>query len=111
MPKIQCPHCGAMNQDVSLEEPCWQCGTVLGAPVSAIDTGEGAPSSQANPANQTGSSSAPIQKQIERDQPRDRVPASERPRTSPSITSAIAIGAFIVALLVILLIVYLKIRH
>jgi hypothetical protein len=111
MAKIQCPHCKAVNQDVSMDDPCWQCGTILGAPPSALETGDGPPTSEANPANQTGSSSPPIQKQIERNQPRDGVPQSERPRTSSLNVGAIAIGALILALIIILAIVFLKMRH
>lgn len=34
MPRVKCPHCGAGNQDATEQDPCWQCGNVLGAPVS-----------------------------------------------------------------------------
>ena len=51
--KIKCPHCGATNQDVTENDPCWQCGTILSAPTSALTTAEGPPTSAAN----TGSSS------------------------------------------------------
>jgi hypothetical protein len=111
MARIQCPHCKAVNQDVSLEEPCWQCGTILGAPPSALETGVGPPSSEVNPANKTGSSSPPIQRQIERDQPQAGVPPSQRPRSAPFSVGAIAIGGLILALIIALAIVYLKLRH
>lgn len=107
MAKIVCPHCQAVNRDVSLEEPCWQCGTVLGAPLSAIETGVGAPTSGANPANLAGSSSAPIQKQIERNTPSGAVPAADRPRASTN-TAAIAIALVIIAAIVILVVVFLS---
>ena len=111
MAKIQCPHCKAMNQDVSMDDPCWQCGTILNAPVSALETGTGAPSSDVNPANKTGSSSPSIQKQIERDQPRDGVPSSERPRKTGSNVGVVAIAVFVLALIAILVVMYLKTRH
>lgn len=31
MSNIRCPHCAAINQDVSEKEPCWQCGKTLGS--------------------------------------------------------------------------------
>lgn len=31
MDKIKCPHCGAMNQDVTAQDNCWNCGKPLGA--------------------------------------------------------------------------------
>ena len=52
MAKIQCPHCKAINENVSLDEPCRKCGTVLGAPMSSLDTGVGAPTSEMNGADQ-----------------------------------------------------------
>ena len=48
MAKIECPHCQAVNQDISTNDPCWKCGTVLSAPISALSTGIGPPTSQAN---------------------------------------------------------------
>lgn len=29
--KITCPHCGAVNQDVTLQDRCWQCEKPLSA--------------------------------------------------------------------------------
>ena len=110
MAKIQCPHCKAVNQDVSADDPCWQCGTVLSAPPSALETGTGAPTSEVNPANQTGSSSTPVQKQIERDQPRDGVPPSERPRASSGV-NVIAIAVLLLAVIIIALLFWLRVRH
>jgi len=111
MAKIQCPHCKAMNQDVSADDPCWQCGTILGAPESAIDTGTGAPASEENPANKSGSSSAPIQKQIERGQPREKVPLEQRYAPSKPNYAAIAIGLTILAVIIIALLFALKVIH
>lgn len=34
MPRVKCPHCGAGNQDATEQDTCWQCGNVLGAPVT-----------------------------------------------------------------------------
>lgn len=38
MDKITCPHCGAVNQDVTTADSCWKCGKPLGA--SAVVTAE-----------------------------------------------------------------------
>jgi hypothetical protein len=110
MAKIQCPHCKAVNQDVSLDDPCWQCGTILSAPVSAIDTGVGPAASEVNPANTGGSSSPPVQQQIERERSGPGTPPSEQPRTSSFNVGAIAIGLTILALIIIVIIFYLKTR-
>ena len=67
--KIKCPHCGATNQDVTEKDPCWQCGTILSAPVSALNTGDGPPTSAAN-AVQAESTAAPAP-----------VPAAAPPKT------------------------------
>ncbi len=37
MAKIRCPHCAAINQDVSEKEPCWQCGKRLGSNLTDTD--------------------------------------------------------------------------
>jgi len=99
-----------MNQDVGLDDPCWQCGTILSAPVSALETGVGPPTSEANPANATGSSSAPIQRQIERDQPTGSVPSADRPRSSFNLGLA-AVAIIVLAVIVILVVVVLNQRH
>ena len=35
MDKIKCPHCGAINQDVTPQDACWNCGKPLGAKAAA----------------------------------------------------------------------------
>ena len=111
MPKIQCPHCKAVNQDVGLEDPCWQCGTVLSAPPSALDTGDGPATSEANPANRLGSSSAPIQKQIDRNEGRDSAPTPRPDKGTPLNAYVISIAAVILAVIIILVWLALKLRH
>ena len=44
--KIQCPHCRTINEANSLNDICQKCGTILGAPVTALDSGKGAPTSK-----------------------------------------------------------------
>ncbi len=34
MDKIKCPHCGAINQDVTEKDSCWQCHKPLSASVA-----------------------------------------------------------------------------
>src|SRR5436305_1734750 len=107
MPKIQCPHCKAMNQDVSADDPCWQCGTILNAPPSAIETGTGPPTSEANSAGQTGEVSPAIQKQIERTGPQEKVPLAQRHKPMGPNVAAIAIGATILAMIIIAILFWL----
>ncbi|MCS6775940.1 MAG: hypothetical protein RMJ43_10320 [Chloroherpetonaceae bacterium] len=45
MPRVKCPHCGAGNQDATEDDTCWQCGRVLGAPVTRPATEVVAPTS------------------------------------------------------------------
>ncbi len=111
MAKIQCPHCKAMNQDVSLDDPCWQCGTILSAPVSAIETGVGPPSSGANPANLTGSSNAAVQSQIERNQPASSTRPTQLQEPRRSKVNAVAIAALILAAVIILIWAYFHVRR
>lgn len=111
MPKIQCSQCKAMNQDVTVDDPCWQCGTVLSGPRSAIDTGDGAPTSEADSASRTGSVSPAIQKQIERTRPQDKIPLAQRHKPVGPNVAAIAVSATILAIIVIAILLYLKVLH
>lgn len=103
MAKIVCPHCNAVNQDVSLNDPCWQCGTILSAPPTSIETGEGAPTSEANPANATGSSSARIQRQIDIEKEREANPPPPVVLQKPKPMGGVVVW---VSLLVLALIVF-----
>jgi uncharacterized OB-fold protein len=51
MLEIKCPRCGTINVGVSPDAPCRQCGTILNAPLSALDEGAIPPSSAANGAD------------------------------------------------------------
>jgi len=92
MPKIKCPHCGANNQDMTEKDRCWQCETVLGAPVSAA----------AEPIAPTVPISGPVQKQAEPVTPVPR-PADSSSQSRFPVTP-IAIG--IVLLLIVLAILF-----
>ena len=111
MAKIQCPHCKAVNQDVGMDDPCWQCGVIIGAPLSAIDTGVGPPASDANPAGRTVTPSAPGQTQIERDRTRKVDLPADKGTSRSSTTAIIAVVAVLLAMIVIVLWFYLKTRH
>ena len=114
MAKIVCPHCQAVNQDVSLNDPCWKCGTVLNAPTSSLSTGEGPPTSEANPA-----ASAPpkpltkVQQALAQSEAQPPVPVyAEPPAPSASPRTALYIGVgILVAALIILLVVVVMNRH
>lgn len=108
MAKVVCPHCQAVNQDVELDDPCWKCGTILGAPASAIDTGVGAPASDVNPANSQGSSEPKIQKQIEREQPVGTPAPSERPKTSSTNVAVVFVVVAILAIAIVAAILLLR---
>ena len=44
MDKIKCPHCGAINQDVTEQEACWNCGKSLAAaPAPLMDAPDASP--------------------------------------------------------------------
>lgn len=61
MLKIQCPRCKAINEVASADEPCWKCGTILGAPLSALDDAGSPASSAANGADRVNLSAAALQ--------------------------------------------------
>ncbi len=49
MAKIRCPHCAAINQDVSEKDNCWQCGKMLGGKSSySEDSAKSSASSTTN---------------------------------------------------------------
>jgi hypothetical protein len=78
MAKIQCPHCQAINEDRDLDQPCRKCGTVIGAPISSLDSGSGAPSSATSTANINTPATTPTQKQFQRDRQSQPDPMAER---------------------------------
>ena len=38
MDKIKCPHCGAINQDVTAQDSCWNCNKPLAAASVTAET-------------------------------------------------------------------------
>ena len=71
MTRIQCPHCQAINEDASLDQPCKKCGTILNAPLSSLSTGDGAPTSRANTSNAGGATDRAEQETNRGTQPAD----------------------------------------
>ena len=87
MPKIKCPHCGANNQDMTEKDRCWQCDTVLGAPVAAV-------------ADESAATTIPAPAQKQREPMR---PASLPVPSSPQSRFPTAPVAIVIMLLLIVL--------
>jgi len=92
MAKIKCPHCGANNQDVTEKERCWQCDTVLGAPVAVVAE----PTAPAAPVLQQVEPVTPPLKSAE-SSPQSRLPVT-----------LIAIGVVVVLIIIAIVFVILK---
>ena len=71
MAKIQCPHCQAINENIDTDQPCRKCGTVINAPLSSLDTGHGAPTSDGSTADTNTDPTTAVEKQVSRDSDRD----------------------------------------
>ena len=111
MAKIVCPHCGAVNQDISLNDPCWKCGTLLSAPPSALETVDGPPTSAANPMTETKPLTKVQQALAQSETPPPAPVYAERPEVPANRTFVyIGIGV-LVLVLVILLLVFVFNRH
>jgi len=70
MLQIKCSRCGTINVGVSPDAPCSHCGTILNAPLSAIDEGTVPPSSAANGADRFAGENQTEREPIERGAPR-----------------------------------------
>jgi len=98
MPKILCPQCKAVNQDVNPTDPCWQCGAVLGATASVSETNADA---GVTSAGDTQAANGQVQVQKARPRRTDQVPLSERPpRVMGPDYRAIIIALMVIALLI-----------
>jgi hypothetical protein len=108
MAKIICPHCQAVNQDVSLNDPCWKCGTVLGAPASALETAVGPPSSIVNSNEPAPAKPMTKVQQALAQSEAPPVPVyAEPPRTVPNrALLLILLAIFLVAVLTIVVLVW-----
>jgi hypothetical protein len=103
MAKIKCPHCGAVNQDVTEKDACWQCNAVLGAG-AAPAAPSGASSVPSEPAAQDAAVRRPSGPS-----PLDRF-LNEKPRPNRA-PLAIAIALLLILLIVVGLALYLRSQH
>lgn len=112
MPKIKCPQCGATNQDVTEQDACWKCGSILGvtaaeapAPVQSVETAP--PDTPGAPDAPMVESEQPLPLQAERKAP-ETPPAERLVVTRPSrpmlpIVLAICIVIVLIVVIVLLL--------
>jgi hypothetical protein len=97
MDKIKCPHCGAMNQDVTEQDTCWNCGKPLSASVAVAPVG---PSPDTNV--DSGGQRLKTQPTLE-----ERVAARKEERAANRrVTPAVFIVIALVALLIIVMIYF-----
>jgi uncharacterized membrane protein YvbJ len=90
MEKIRCPHCGAVNQDVTPADNCWQCGKKLGsAPNPEAAEGE------ATEARRSGQVVLPSLE--------ERVAARKAARKRTNLTPYIVIALLIIVALIVFL--------
>ena len=123
MAKIKCAHCGATNQDVTENDPCWQCGEKIGAAVAVATASEAAPAEvrstatlDAAPISPLEPMSPPITPPTPATRPAEREPAKQEPvqiplpeSSSPSL--AMIAGGITVILIIILLVMWKVLQH
>ncbi len=101
MDKIKCPHCGAMNQDVTAQDNCWNCGKPLGAAAAPLVTATVVVSEAgAEPGVDAGGQKLKTQATLE-----ERVAARKAERLAARRTNP-AVYALIVLLLIMLLAIF-----
>jgi len=105
MLRIKCPHCGAGNQDATEADTCWQCGTVLGAPVARAQTAE--------PAAPSPSLSAPTQQLNPELLANLPLPQRQEPAKAPErrINVALLVACLVLVALLLVVIFALTTRH
>ena len=97
MDKIKCPHCGAINQDVTEKDNCWKCGKPLSAAV-VVETSAGEV--------ETGGQKLKAQPSLE-----ERVAQRKEERlASRRANSAVPIIVALLVLLIALLVYFFKFR-
>ena len=73
MAKLSCASCGAVNQDVSPGDPCWQCNSALGAtPAPASTPQEVTPGEVERSVRRASEAPSPLQRFADRPPPPDR---------------------------------------
>jgi|SRR5579862_6676755 len=95
MDKIRCPHCGAVNQDVTPKDNCWQCGKPLSADPAPADTG-----------GETSPTGPPL-KQVSKPSLEERVAARKAARKQTNLTPYLIVAL----VLIIALILFLVMKH
>ena len=108
MLRVKCPHCGAGNQDATEDDTCWQCGSVLGSPVTRVE-GANRPS-----ATMTSEPTQQLNMEMLRnippaDGPKLRLQETNTPPRPALNPVVILIGALLIFIIVILL--YMLTRH
>ncbi len=86
MARIKCPSCGAINQDVTEKDACWQCSAALGAAgITAKPTAAAPPPRSAAEMRQAELPS------MMREQARDYVKQPQRPALSAMLAIVLLI--------------------
>ncbi|HLJ56785.1 MAG TPA: hypothetical protein VKT77_17230 [Chthonomonadaceae bacterium] len=110
MAKITCPHCKAVNQDVTESDRCWQCDKLLGAPAPEPST-DAAAGREVYLDPQSGAAEAAGPQLAQRSRPEPKVPIEERykpvgPNYPVIAISIVALIAVIIAILFALHIIH-----
>ena len=102
MDKIKCPHCGSINQDVTEQDTCWNCGKPLSASAAVP-----AASAVSDTGVDSGGQRLKTQPTLE-----ERVAARKEERiASRRANPAVPIVIALTILLIIILIYFLFFRH
>ncbi len=91
MDKIKCPHCGAMNQDVTAKDNCWKCGK----PLSASAAPEAAPAGEIDANGQKLKTQLSLEERVAQ-RKQERLAAR---RANPAVLILAALLLLIIALL------------
>lgn len=110
MPRIQCPRCKAVNQDVTPNDKCWMCEQKLGAGVS-----DASPKTVVSP-DQSENGNGAILKESQMPAPTPKFSLMEqkaqkqlsKPATKKSPILAITILAIVLIVITILVIMFLQ---
>ena len=106
MDKIKCPHCGAINQDVTEQDTCWNCGKPLSASAAVIPAATDA-ANASEPAIEAGGQRLKAQPSLE-----ERVAARKEERLANRRVNP-AVSAIIVMLILLIAIIlyFVVFRH
>ena len=110
MDKIKCPHCGAINQDVTEQDSCWKCSQ----PLSAAAKSEAPPTpsspndAETTPVTKTSGPSGTYSGLQQKTEPslEERVAARKQERLANRRTNPIVPIAIALVILILILILY-----